>query len=90
VYEIMLKMGQDLCEPIVEIPLEGSRTVYGVGVDVKFIVCLAEGITPEDAATMADYAPGRIVFAEQCFTSTEQKSNVRLALKDKGISIKTL
>lgn len=90
VYEIMLKLGQDLCEPIVAIDLPGGRQVYGVGTDVKFIVCLAPGITPEDAAVMADYAPGRIIFAEQCFTTTEQKSNVRLSLKDKGISIKTL
>ena len=90
VYEVMLKLGQDLCEPIAEIELAGGRVVYGVGADVKFIVCLAQGITPEDAAAMAEYAPGRIIFAEQCFGNTEQKSNVRLTLKDKGISIKTL
>jgi adenine-specific DNA-methyltransferase len=90
VYEIMLKMGQDLCEPICAIDLGGGRQIYGVGADVKFIVCTAANITPEDAALMADYAPGRIIFAEQCFTSTEQKSNVRLALKDRGITIKTL
>jgi hypothetical protein len=39
---------------------------------------------------MADYAPGRIVFADRCFTTTEEKANVRLALRDKGITIKTL
>jgi len=86
----MLKLGQDLCEPITAIDLGNGKTVYGVGEDIKFIVCLTPGITPEDAAAMADYAPGRIVFAEQCFETTEQKSNVRLTLKDLGISIKTL
>jgi len=90
VYEVMLKLGQDLCEPILSIDLPNGRQVYGVGADVKFIVCLAPGITPEDANAMADYAPGRIIFAEQCFENTEQKSNVRLTLKDKGIAIKTL
>jgi adenine-specific DNA-methyltransferase len=108
VYEVMLKLGQDLCEPISVIelakqersgrgsatssPLDGTgnRKVYGVGEDVKFIVCLAAGITPEDANEMAEYAPGRIIFAEQCFNDTEGKSNVRLQLKDKGIAIKTL
>lgn len=90
VYEIMLKLGQDLCEPIVTIDLPNDRQVYGVGADVKFIVCIAPNITVEDAALMAEYAPGRIVFAEQCFTTTEQKSNVRLTLKDLGISIRTL
>jgi hypothetical protein len=67
-----------------------GKTVYGVGANVKFIVCLAYGIMPEDAAAMAEYAPGRIVFADSCFDNSEQKSNVRLTLKDKGISIKAL
>jgi len=90
VYEVMLKLGQDLCEPIVAIDLPNSRQVYGVGTDVKFIVCLALNITVEDAAIMADYAPGRIVFADQCFNSSEDKSNVKLTLRDKGITIKVL
>jgi adenine-specific DNA-methyltransferase len=90
VYEIMLKLGQDLCAPILEIGLPDNRTVYGVGENVKFIVCLAENISVEDAKIMAEYAPGRIIFAEQCFQNTEQKSNVRLTLRDSGITIKTL
>ncbi|MDR0964062.1 MAG: site-specific DNA-methyltransferase [Clostridium sp.] len=90
VYEVMLKLGQDLCEPIVPIALEGGRMVYGVGADVKYIVCLAPGITVEDATTMAAYAPGRIIFADQCFENTEQKSNVRLTLKDSGVAIRVL
>ena len=75
--------------PIIPIDING-KTVYGVGAEVKFIVCLASGITPEDAEEMADYAPGRIIFADACFENSEQKSNVRLSLKDKGIAIKTL
>jgi adenine-specific DNA-methyltransferase len=90
VYEVMLKLGQDLCAPIRVIDLPGNRQVYGVGEDVKFIVSLAENITVEDAKLMAEYAPGRVIFAEQCFQNTEQKSNVRLTLKDSGITIKTL
>ncbi|MCL1881047.1 MAG: DUF1848 domain-containing protein [Oscillospiraceae bacterium] len=62
----------------------------GGSTEVKFIVCLAYGITPEDADEMAEYAPGRIVFADACFDNSEQKSNVRLTLKDKGIAIKAL
>lgn len=90
VYEVMLKLGQDLCEPIVAIDLPNSRQVYGVGTDVKFIVCLALNITVEDAVIMADYAPGRIVFADQCFDNSEAKSNVKLTLRDKGITIRVL
>ena len=90
VYEVMLKLGQDLCEPITPIPLDEGRQVYGVGADVKFIVCLAPNITIEDASLMAQYAPGRIVFADQCFENSEAKSNVKLTLRDKGITIKVL
>ena len=94
VYEVMLKLGQKLTQPIIPIELKSGRTVYGVGTgegtEVKFIVCLTYGITPEDADEMADYAPGRIIFADSCFDNSEQKSNVRLTLKDKGITIKAL
>jgi hypothetical protein len=85
----MLKLGQDLCETVQPLDING-KTVYGVGAEVKFIVCLADDVQPEDAAAMAEYAPGRIIFADSCFSTTEQKSNVRLTLKDKGITIKTL
>ncbi|MCL2071087.1 MAG: site-specific DNA-methyltransferase [Oscillospiraceae bacterium] len=90
VYEVMLKLGQELTLPIVPLSLTSGRVVYGVGAEVTFIVCLAYGVTAEDALEMAEYAPGRIVFADGCFDNTEQKSNVRLSLKDKGISIKVL
>jgi len=90
VYEVMLKLGQDLCEPITPIPLDEGRQVYGVGADVKFIVCLAPNITIEDASLMAQHAPGRIVFADQCFENSEAKSNVKLTLRDKGITIRVL
>ena len=95
VYEVMLKLGQQLTQPILPLELASGRTVIGVGMgdgtaEVKFIVCLVHGITPEDADEMAEYAPGRIIFADACFDNSEQKSNVRLTLKDKGISIKAL
>lgn len=90
VYEVMLKLGQDLCEPISAIDLPRRRQVYGVGANVKFIVCLAQNITVEDAAIMSDYAPGRIVFADACFEGSEAKSNVKLTLRDKGITIRVL
>jgi adenine-specific DNA-methyltransferase len=89
VYEVMLKLGQDLCEDIVELDING-KTVYGVGADVTFIVCLAEHITPEDAEGMAEYAPGRIIFSEQCFDNTTDKSNVKLTMRNNGINMRML
>jgi adenine-specific DNA-methyltransferase len=94
VYEVMLKLGQELHKPIIPIDLGGGKVVYGVGTgngaEVKFIVCLVAGITPEDTEAMAEYTPGRIIFANACFENTEQKSNVKLVLRDKGITIKAL
>ncbi|MCL1857962.1 MAG: site-specific DNA-methyltransferase [Oscillospiraceae bacterium] len=89
VYEVMLKLGQDLCEDIRELDING-KIVYGVGTDVDFIVCLAEHITPEDAEVMAGYKPGRIIFSEQCFDDTTDKSNVKLTLRDRNVGIKML
>ena len=90
VYEVMLKLGQDLCQPITPIPLGENRQVYGVGPDIKFIVCLAPNITTQDAHTMAQHAPEKIIFADQCFPNSEAKSNVKLTLKDNGITIRVL
>jgi len=93
VYEIMLKLGQELTKPVIPLDING-KTVYGVGTgngnEVKFIICFAPGITPEDAESMAEYAPGRIIFANACFSNTEEKTNVKLTLKDKGIAMKAL
>ncbi len=89
VYEVMLKLGQDLCEDIIEIDING-KTVYGIGVECTFIVCLAEHITVEDADEMTEYAPGRIIFTDQCFDNSTDKSNVKLCLRNKGITIKML
>ena len=83
----MLKLGQDLCETITTLNVD-CKTVYGIGENVKIIVCHADDVQPKDAAAIAEYAPGRIIFADNCFSSTEQKSNLRLTLIDKGITIK--
>jgi adenine-specific DNA-methyltransferase len=90
VYEVMLKLGQDLCEPICAIDIGDERQVYGVGADVTFIVCLASNITEVEAKIMAAYAPERIVFADQCFNDSTDKSNVKLTLRDRGITIRVL
>jgi adenine-specific DNA-methyltransferase len=89
VYEVMLKLGEDLCEDIIELDING-KMVYGVGADVSFIVCLAESITSEDAEVMAKYAPERIIFTDQCFDNATDKSNVKLTLRDRKIAIKML
>jgi adenine-specific DNA-methyltransferase len=90
VYEVMLKLGQDLCEPICSIDIGSGRQVYGVGADVALIVCLAPDITEAEAKIIAEYAPEQIVFADQCFRNSTDKSNVKLTLRDRGIAIRVL
>lgn len=89
VYEVMLKLGQDLCEDILTLDING-KAVYGVGAECDFIVCLTRPITAEDAEAMAEYAPGRIIFTDQCFDTSSDKRNVQLTLKDRGITMKML
>ena len=93
VYEVMLKLGQELTKPIIPLTVNGKK-VYGIGTgngdEVKFIICFAPGITPEDAEGMVGYAPGRIIFANDCFGNSEEKTNVKLTLNDKGIAMKSL
>jgi len=93
VYEVMLKLGQELTLPVMPLDING-KTVFGVGTgngtEVKFIVCFAPNITPEDAEIMSKYEPGRIIFANACFGNSEEKTNVKLNLRDKGIAMKAL
>jgi len=93
VYEVMLKLGQELTLPVLPLDING-KTVFGVGTgngtEVKFIVCFAPNITPEDAEVMSTYEPGRIIFANACFGNSEEKTNVKLNLRDKGIAMKAL
>ena len=93
VYEVVLKLGQELTQPVIPLDING-KTVYGVGtgeeLEVRFIVCLAPGITAEDTEEMVKYNPGRIIFADECFENIEQMSNVRLICQNKRIVVKVL
>jgi len=60
------------------------------GWEVKIIVCLATNFSAEVAEIMTAYAPGWIVFADQGVESSEAMSNVKLTLRDKGITIREL
>jgi adenine-specific DNA-methyltransferase len=96
VYEVLLKLGQDLCATIIPIELSQNRTVYGVCREVEgqtvvlFVVCIAENIKVEDAEIMAEHEPGRIIFADRCFVDSTDKANVKLTLRDKGITVRVL
>jgi len=89
VYEVLIKLGNDLCESVTPIEIDGV-TAYAMRDDCLFMVCLDKGVTVEIAEQLAEYAPGLIVFGDKCFEDTTTLANVDLALKDMGIDIQII
>ena len=86
VYEVMLKMGVPLDIPVTYTEIN-DKIAYVVG-DMLLLICLAENITAEDIEKMADFAPAKIVCAEQGFADDSALSNAHYILKDKEIELK--
>lgn len=86
VYEVMLKMGIPLTVPVTYIEVN-SKGCYVVG-DLLLLICFAENITAEDIEAMAEYAPAKMILAEQSFADDSALSNAHYILRDKGIELK--
>lgn len=86
VYEVMLKMGVPLDIPVTYTEIN-DKIAYVVG-DMLLLICLAENITAEDIEKMADFAPAKIVCAEQGFKDDTALSNAHYILRDKQIELK--
>lgn len=93
VYEIMLKMGIPLTFPI--LPLEinagspgGSKKAYSIGKDCMLMICLAEGVTPDDIEEMTSYSPSKIVVSRRCMPDTTTMANAHYILQKYHIPLK--
>lgn len=86
VYEVSLKMGIPLDVPVTYMEVNG-KVVYVVG-DLLLLICFAENLTAEDIEAMAEYAPAKMILAEQSFADDSALSNAHYILKDKGIELK--
>lgn len=86
VYEVMLKMGIPLTVPVTYMEVN-SKVCYVVG-DLLLLICFAENITAEDIEAMAEYAPAKMILAEQSFADDSALSNAHYILRDKGIELK--
>ena len=86
VYEVMLKMGVLLDIPVTYTEIN-DKIAYVVG-DMLLLICLANNITAEDIEKIADFAPAKIVCAEQGFADDSALSNAHYILKDKEIELK--
>ena len=94
-YELLLKLGLDLCVPIEGKTIAG-KTVHNIGSGVLF-ACLAESITSEEAEPLAlgmiewhkSLAPAgdtTCVFRDSAFADDVAKSNLAAILEQYGIS----
>ena len=93
-YEMLLKLGLDLCVPIEERKIAGKNT-FSVGGGALF-VCLADNLTKEAIETLAagivawrsELAPAvetRVVFKDSGFADDVAKANMAAILNQNGI-----
>jgi adenine-specific DNA-methyltransferase len=94
-YELLLKLGLDLCVPIEAKTIEG-KAVHSIG-GGALIVCLADGLTkdviePLSAGIVAwikELGPAvdtRVVFKDSGFTDDVAKTNIAAILNQNGLS----
>ncbi|WP_303697664.1 site-specific DNA-methyltransferase [Brevundimonas naejangsanensis] len=93
-YELLLKLGLDLCVPIEMQDIDG-KAVHSIG-GGALIVCLADGLTKETVETVASgivawrkaLAPAvdtRVVFKDSGFADDVAKTNMAAILNQNGI-----
>ena len=94
-YELLLKLGLDLCVPI-ETKILAGKTVHSIG-GGALIACLADGLTKEVIEPLASgivawrtaLAPAvdtRVVFKDSGFADDIAKTNMAAILTQNGIS----
>ena len=94
-YELLLKLGLDLCVPI-ETKTMAGKPVHSIG-GGALIVCLADGLTKETVeglangivawrAALAPAVDTRAVFKDSGFADDIAKTNMAAILKQNGIS----
>ena len=86
-YEIMRMNNYPLTTPITPIEMN-CETVYGIGEDCDFIICIDVTINESAAEELCTYRPGRILFTDRCFKDTETRVNVEHTIKNINEKIK--
>ena len=87
VYEVMLKLGIQLTEPIMKIDFDG-KIAYSIKKECLLLVCLDKNLETETVDKMTELAPAYIVFGQECFEDVSAMSNAKLLLKRKKIDMK--
>lgn len=87
VYEVMLKLGIKLTEPIKKMNFDG-KIAYSIKEECLLLVCLDKNLETETVDKMTKLAPAYIVFGQECFEDVSAMSNAKLLLKRKKIGMK--
>ena len=93
-YEVLLKLGLDLCVPIEERAIFG-KTVRSVGAGT-LIACLAESVEPHEVEALglgiadwhAELGPAgdtTVVFRDSAFADDVAKTNLTAILEQRGL-----
>src|SRR5690625_1228478 len=90
VYEMMLKMGLKLTNPVEKIDFQG-KTIYSIGFGF-LMICLAEEIDVTVAEKMIaikneqNQQQFRVIFRDEGFKSDTVKTNVKETLRSAGLA----
>jgi len=87
VYEIMLKLGVELAEPITIIDVQ-VKPAYSIGEDCLLLVCLAPDVTPEMVEEMCDYAPAKLIIGKNSLQDATAMANAHYICQDRQMELK--
>lgn len=87
VYEVMLKLGIQLTEPVTKIDFDG-KIAYSIKKECLLLVCLDKNLETETVDKMTELAPAYIVFGQECLKDVSSMSNAKLLLRRKKIGMK--
>lgn len=87
VYEVMLKLGIQLTEPVMKIDFDG-KIAYSIKKECLLLVCLDKNLETETVDKMTELAPAYIVFGQECLKDVSSMSNAKLLLRRKKIGMK--
>ena len=88
IYEILLKMGYQLTSQIEEIALD-NITIFSVE-NNELLICLAQGVTPNEVEKMLDLKPQKIVISESSFVDNSTLSNAFYFCKNQNVELKLI
>ena len=83
-YEVLLKYGVDITEPVEELTLDGKK-VYSLAGNY-LLVCLEKSITLDTIEAMAALKPERVVCYDDGFADEDVKQNSLETLKRAGVT----